>query len=580
VNTNGYLMKRIAIIGAGQSGCQLGLGLLDAGFEVTLYSDRSADEIFQGRVMSSQCMFDSALEIEREQNLDYWGEGCPKVEGIAFAVPDGIGGKAIDWAARLDNSAQSVDQRLKIPRWMREFERRGGELRVKPATFEDLKNCSSTHDLVIVASGKGALGQLFQRDANFSPFSQAQRTLALTYVKGMRPRQPYSAVSFSLVPGVGEYFVFPALTTSGACDIMVFEGVLGGPWDCWSDVRTPGDHLARSKEILARFLPWEAERCQDIELTDDNGVLTGCVVPTVRKPVAMVSGTSILGMADAVVLNDPLTGQGSNNAARCAEIYLESILERGADSLDTEWMQQTFDRYWNGYAKWVVEWTNLLLRPPAHVIKILDCAGRISAVASAFANGFDDPRTLFPWFTEATEGDAFIQQQAKLVAERFDRRDFRRALGQFATGVTVVTASTSDGRKIGVTVNSFSSVSLDPPLILWSLARQTGSYSDFLNVTHFAVNILEAKQHHLSRQFSTPLADKFAGVEFVEGKAGVPILKGVIAQFVCRKVKQYDGGDHVIFVGEVEEYKYEDGEPLVFHSGRYRVATRHPDIAD
>jgi flavin reductase (DIM6/NTAB) family NADH-FMN oxidoreductase RutF len=129
-------------------------------------------------------------------------------------------------------------------------------------------------------------------------------------------------------------------------------------------------------------------------------------------------------------------------------------------------------------------------------------------------------------------------------------------------------------------VNSFSSVSLDPPLILWSVSRQTGSFSDFMNVTHFAVNVLEAKQHHLSRQFSTPLADKFAGVEFVDGKAGVPILKGVIAQFVCRKVRHYDGGDHVIFVGEVEEYKYEDGEPLVFHSGRYRVATRHPDISD
>lgn len=573
-------MKRVAIIGAGQSGCQLGLGLLKAGLEVTLYSDRSAQEILDGRVMSSQCMFDSALEIERDLGLNYWEQECPEVQGIGFALPDGIGGKAIDWSARLDHFAQSVDQRLKIPRWMNEFQQRGGELRIKPATLDDITDCARSHDLIIVASGKGALGQLFERDVARSPFSQAQRTLALTYVQGMRPRKPYSAVSFSMIPNVGEYFVFPALTTSGQCDIMVLEAIPGGPWDCWSNVKTPAEHLARSQDILAKFLPWESERCAHIELTDENGVLTGCVVPTVRKPVAMVSGVPVLGMADAVVLNDPLTGQGSNNAARCAEIYLESILERGDGAADVEWMQQTFDRYWKGYAKWVVDWTNLLLRPPAHVIKLLDCAGRISAVASAFANGFDDPRTLFPWFMESGEAEVFIQQQAKLVAERFDRRDFRRALGQFATGVTVVTATASDGRRVGVTVNSFSSVSLDPPLILWSLSRQTGSFSDFTHVTHFAVNVLEAKQHHLSRQFSTPLADKFAGVEFIEGKAGVPILKGVIAQFVCRKVRQYDGGDHVIFVGEVEEYKYEDGEPLVFHSGRYRVATRHPDIAE
>ena len=574
-------MRRIAIVGAGQSGLQLGLGLLDAGFEVTIYSDRSADEIRDGKVMSSQCMFDSALETERDLGLNYWEQECPKVEGIGFAVPDFLGGKTIDWAARLDDFAQSVDQRLKIPRWMAEFQKRGGELQIKAADVDDLESCARSHDLVIVASGKGTIGQLFERDARRSPFATPQRALALTYVRGMRPRELYPAVCFNLLPNVGEYFVFPALTTSGACEIMVFEGIPGGPMDCWKDVNTPAEHLARSKRILKTFMPWEAERCRDIELTDENGILAGEVVPTVRNPIATLpSGRKVLGMADTVVLNDPITGQGANNAARCAEIYLESIAERGEGAADAEWMQQTFDRYWTGYARWVVDWTNLLLKPPAHVIKLLDCAGKITAVADAFVNGFDDPRTLYPWFMEAGEADAFVQKEAQAVAERFDRRDYRRALGQFATGVTVVTARTADGRRVGVTVNSFSSVSLDPPLILWSLSRQTSSFADFANATYFAVNVLEAHQHHLSRQFSTPLPDKFAGVEFSEHSSGVPVLSGVIAQFVCRKTRQYDGGDHVIFVGEVEQYKYNDGEPLVFHSGRYRIATRHPDIPD
>src|SRR5438552_16798187 len=118
-------------------------------------------------------------------------------------------------------------------------------------------------------------------------------------------------------------------------------------------------------------------------------------------------------------------------------------------------MQHTFDRYWTGYAKRVVEWTNLLLRPPSHVLKLLDCAGKISAIASAFVNGFDDPRTLFPWFMDGVEAEAFVRKEAKAVAERFDSRDYRRELGQFATGVTVVTARASDGRKVGVTVKSF-----------------------------------------------------------------------------------------------------------------------------
>ena len=333
-------MKRIAIVGAGQSGLQLGIGLLSACYEVTLYSDRSADDILHGHVMSSQCMFDSALETERDLGLNYWDEECPKVEGISFAVPDPVGGKIMDWAARLDNYAQSVDQRLKIPRWMCEFQKRGGGLRIASANVDDLERCARSHDLVIVASGKGTITQLFPHDPARSPFSEPQRSLALTYVRKMRPREPYAAVCFNMIPNVGEYFVFPALTTSGPCEIMVFEGIPGGPMDCWEGVKTPPEHLARGKHILETFFSWEAERCRDIELTDDNGILVGRFAPVVRTPIGTLpSGRQVLGMADAIVLNDPLTGQGSNNAARSADIYLESIVERGSGPGDAEWMQ-------------------------------------------------------------------------------------------------------------------------------------------------------------------------------------------------------------------------------------------------
>ncbi len=574
-------MKRIAIIGAGQSGLQLALGLLDAKYEVTLVSDRSAEEIRNGRVMSSQCMFDRALQTERDLGLNHWEQQCPKVEGMSFAVPDGRGGKTIGWAARLDSYAQAVDQRLKMPGWLAEFQRNGGELVQKEAQIADVESYAAGHDLTLIAAGKGNLGWLFERDASRSPYDRPQRALALTYVKNMRPRDEFAAVCFNLIPGVGEYFVFPALTTSGPCEIMVFEGVPGGPMDCWGDVKTPEQHLEKSKWILRTYLPWEAERCHEIELTDANGILTGSVTPIVRKPVGTLpSGRPVLGMADAVVLNDPITGQGSNNAARCADIYLKSILENDQTVAGREWMQQTFDRYWSGYARWATEWTNLLLHPQPHVIKILESAGRLREVAEAVANDFDDPREYFPWFMDAHEADVFLQQAAKAAAERFDRRDFRRALGQFATGVTIVSARCKDGRRIGMTVNSFSSVSLDPPLVLWSISRSAPSFADFSEASHFAINVLAANQHHLSRQFSTPLPDKFAGVECTEGAAGCPLLKGATAHFVCRKMREFDGGDHVIFLGEVEDYKWTEGEPLVFHSGRYHVTTRHPDLPE
>src|SRR5207248_2959666 len=140
-------------------------------------------------------------------------------------------------------------------------------------------------------------------------------------------------------------FVFPALTTTGECEIMVFEGVPGGPMDCWGDVSAPAEHLAKSKWILETFLPWEAERCHDVELTDDNGILAGRFPPTVRKPVGeLPSGALVLGLADAVVLNDPITGQGSNNASKAAASYLASIREHGDGPFDRAFMEQAFDR--------------------------------------------------------------------------------------------------------------------------------------------------------------------------------------------------------------------------------------------
>ncbi|MGC5013434.1 flavin reductase family protein [Streptosporangium sp. DT93] len=150
----------------------------------------------------------------------------------------------------------------------------------------------------------------------------------------------------------------------------------------------------------------------------------------------------------------------------------------------------------------------------------------------------------------------------------------RDALGQFATGVAVITAVTGRGDRLGVTVNSFTSVSLDPPLVLWCLSRRAPSAPAFAEAGRFAVNVLAADQEHLSRRFATPLPDKFAGVETRLTPAGVPVLAGTLAHFACRTVTTYEGGDHLIFVGEVEHFHgTPGGEPLVFHSGTYRAVS-------
>lgn len=403
--------RSFTIVGGGQSGLQLAVGLLKAGHDVRVVQNRTGEEIAAGKVLSSQCMFDMALANERDLGLNLWDDSCPTVDSINFCVPapDGSGAKVIDWNGRLDRPGQSVDQRVKIPAWLKVFTELGGRLEIREAGLADLEGYAADSDLVIVAAGKGDIARMFERDATRSPYDRPQRALALTYVHGMTPRPDHSAVCFNLIPGIGEYFVFPALTLSGPCEIMVFEGIPGGPMDCWAGIDSPAAHLARSLEILDTFLPFEAERCRKVELTDANGILAGSFAPTVRRPVGRLpSGRAVMGMADAIVLNDPITGQGSNNASKCARVYLDGILAHGDRPFDEAFMNTTFERYWS-YAQYVVGWTNALLAPPPpHVLNIMGAAQGLPVLARRIANGFNDPLDFFPWFAVPEEADRYL----------------------------------------------------------------------------------------------------------------------------------------------------------------------------
>ncbi len=156
------------------------------------------------------------------------------------------------------------------------------------------------------------------------------------------------------------------------------------------------------------------------------------------------------------------------------------------------------------------------------------------------------------------------------LAPSFSLPEFRAALGMFATGVTIVTARGPDGVPVGLTANSFNSVSLTPPLVLWSLARSAGSMPAFERGSHYAINILAAEQHALAERFASKAVDRFQGLAFREGAGGAPIIEGAVAVFECFNRSRYEEGDHVIFVGEVERCERREGaQPLIFHGGRY-----------
>ena len=150
-----------------------------------------------------------------------------------------------------------------------------------------------------------------------------------------------------------------------------------------------------------------------------------------------------------------------------------------------------------------------------------------------------------------------------------DPRDFRNALGSYGTGVTIVTAMGPDGNPYGVTCNSFASVSLNPPLVLWSLGMFSQRLTIFQNASHFTVNVLSVSQQALAMQFAKSSGEKFNGVEWTPGLGNAPVIAGSVATFQCRAANRYYGGDHVIFLGAVEAYAYTKQEPLLFSRGAF-----------
>lgn len=391
-------MRRIAIVGGGHAGLQLGIGLARHGYAVTLVTDRTAEAVRDGGVLSTQGMQHTALEHERALGLDLWDVEAPRHDYIEFHLSGPGGACEVHWRAGLPRHGNSVCQRIKIPRWMALFEAAGGAVEIGRADTAALDRLAAANDLVVVATGKGEVGRLFARDAARSPYTAPQRVLSLTYLADVVPTEPDQGVRFTAVPQVGEFFLMPGLTTTGPCEMMVIEGIPGGPFDCWAGL-TPEAHLDRAKAILAAHAPWEAARCRDARLTDPGATLSGAFTPVVRRPVATLpSGRHVLGIADVVMLNDPLTGQGSNNASKFAHHYLHRILARGERPFDLAWMEETFEAYWAETARWVAEWSNFMLRPPTPLVQaLLHAAEHRPDIADRFVQAFDQPKRFFPW---------------------------------------------------------------------------------------------------------------------------------------------------------------------------------------
>jgi 2-polyprenyl-6-methoxyphenol hydroxylase-like FAD-dependent oxidoreductase len=395
-------MRKIAIVGAGQAGLQLGFGLLQHGFEVDLFSDRAPGDILNGPVLATAFLFDRALSYERELGLNFWDDEVKWGEGIHLDFCIGPDNRLFAMEGKFH---APVDQRLKFSRWMQEFEARGGHLHIEAVDLGGLERLTESHDLVVVASGKGEISSLFRRDAARSPYDKPQRKLTLFTVTGLKPwgEIPFHPVKFTFTATDGEIFWVPFHDRKvGTCYSILVEAKIGKGMDRFDHVKTGEEGLEVLRQILAEMAPWELEHFRDARLIDPQSWRKVLITPTVREPIGVLpSGRIVMGLADALVLNDPIAGQGANCASKAAHMVTERIVERGDKPFHAAWMHEVFEEFWETEAKFITAFSNMFLEPvTAPAKEVLLAGSQVPEIAEEFFDNFNDPRRFWPWIQD------------------------------------------------------------------------------------------------------------------------------------------------------------------------------------
>ena len=437
-------MRRIAIVGSGQSSLLAAHGLLKAGYDVELFSDRTAEDwLERSRPTGTAVRFARSLALERELGLDHWHAEAPRMDGLKVTICSHPKKPFLSLLGRFVVSPLAIDLRLQSAVWMGDFERRGGRIFVEKLTPSRLDDVARSHDLTIVATGKEG-GALFARDDARSPSNVPLRHLAMVNCEGPSMRfddVPFGVAKFTVFEGLGECYWTPYHHKDRKpVWNLVFEAKPGTPYDRFQGAKSGDDVLRIAKDVVREMMPWDYAWIEKATLADENSWLTGAIAPTVRDPVGVVpSGRPVIPLGDAFMAFDPLGAQGANMGNRLAGVLVAAIVARGGEPFDAAWIRDVYDAFYTRWGQPSMRWTHLLLEPmkaPARYFMLAQEGADGKTVggtakqrlADAFAQNFDNPVELLDRFADVSTTRRWI---AEIMGSR---GDWEAAKGLVAVG--------------------------------------------------------------------------------------------------------------------------------------------------
>jgi 2-polyprenyl-6-methoxyphenol hydroxylase-like FAD-dependent oxidoreductase len=403
----------VGIVGAGTAGLHLALLLQKRGLEPTLYAERSADDVREGRLPNTVVHNWRTRAREREIGANLWDDVAPPIDGHWHSIP---GEHPLDFPGYFTAPSLSVDYRLYQSGLLEEFESRGGKVEVGAVEASELGRLAAKHDLIVVSTGRGALTELFPPIAGRSPFQQPARLLAAGLYSGIADAGEPHHVVLTLLGPVGEIINIPMASRDGTIEVVLFECVPGGPLEPVARTPYADDPKAHDRialDLLRELAPRVYERVDESEfgIADPRDVLQGAIVPTVREGYSRLGdGTYAIALGDAHVVLDPVVGLGANAASLSAFAVGEEIAAGGP--FDEEFCRRVDERRLPGVLAHF-DFTMFMLAPQPHLFPVIGAMSQNRALADEFTNNFTDPARHLEYLASPEATSAYLASFAE-----------------------------------------------------------------------------------------------------------------------------------------------------------------------